>query len=332
MFLLPNELIEYGVTSSVDEKGCIVSLQKDGIVIDNKCLGAVIMSWNAYKKADAQSVVVADDSKKALFTIPRVKVEEVEKTLSFEGEDLKVQAWRVSTFTQNRIFMASPETILSFLALDCVGVSNMQEVATAVENAIPSNSYKQLDASNYDTPGKIALIVANPSLPQKLRDLSGLLLGLLNTDGDMDDKIAAFQLIPSVTFAAAANFYQSANTHVVNVSTKSFVKLQKLVDLDDKDPVIMTKVVINDDFWNTFSSDISNFMVYKFTDGLALKKKGNKAKMPMQTMRFETMEASHLKAIYGTICKENTTKQPPAENVTMVEKDENDELYNDIYE
>jgi hypothetical protein len=322
LYLLPKEL-EDNVSPDYSETGELVAITKGELKVEGTAMKAVVMSWNAYKKNDAWMAYIGTDDK-VICTIPRVRVVEVEASVGVKGKKEQVKAWRVTLLTSSSLMYASPDTIQGFLKMECVEPEEFVRVAQSVERAVVSGGFKQIKAVDYSDIIKLATMCVDTSLYKEARDLSGLIMGLVQKNASMDDKIKAFTATPSVAFATACKFFQVQSATLTNLTTKSEVKAVSLKSMDDDDNVLMGRVTINVDYWNKLT-DYDSIMVYKEAGNIAIKKKG---KQQTTAQRFGTEKAGYLKAIHKAICDANTqvtTKKPEA-----IEKEDealDDELF-----
>jgi hypothetical protein len=322
LYLVPKEL-EDNIIAGYNEAGELVTIKKGDAVIEGAAMKAVVMSWNAYKKNDAWMAYVGDDNK-LIFTIPRVRVVEVDATVGIKGKKEQVKAWRVTLLASSSLLYASPATIKGFYELGCVAPEDFVRVSKSVEDAVVSGGYKQIEAADYSDIVKLAAICLDTSLFKDARDLAGLIMGLHQKTANMEDKIKAFIVSPSAAFATACKFFQVQSATLTNLTTRSDVKAVSLKSLSDDDDVLMGRVVIGTDYWNKLT-DFDSIMVYKEAGNIAIKKKG---KSQTTAQRFDTEKAVHIKSIHKAICDYNT-RVPPAQSAVAKKPDEamDDDLF-----
>lgn len=304
LFLLPKEMDE-NVTPTYSDSGELIGITKDGVSLGPTYMKTVVMSWNSYKKNDAWMAYIGEDNK-VVCSFPRVRAVEVEVVVGIKGKKTQIKAWRTTVLASSSVHYAFPTTIMGFLELNCVGPEDFVRVAMSVESAVVAGGFVQIDAAAYGDIEELAAKCVDTTLFKEARDLSGLIMGLVQKNASVDDKISAFMKTPSVAFATACKFFQVQAATLTNLTTKSDVMAVSLKDLDDDDNVLMGRVTINVDYWNKLT-DFDSFTVYKEAGNLAIKKKG---KQQSTAQKFDVMKAGYVKAIHKAICDTNTKVIP----------------------
>lgn len=314
--LAPKEWLAEGYTITYDKNCFIEALTKDGVVITGSSILSIANSWNGYQKYDAQMVIFNED-KKVIGCIPRAMHKEDVMEINVKGTKKEVKKWVTIFRKEYKTYYTDPEVLMGFLKLEMVGLKNMLEVTLAVEDAVVKGGYVQLDPGEFTNEG-IASIASDSSIFSSNRNLAAILLGFALEGKDLNTKVEAFIKTPSVSLAHAAGFCQLQAQQIVNVTTQSVVEKVNLVSLADDALVLMNKVGISQNYWDSFDN-IEKVECYVATDSLAVKKKGKKQTSPM---RFESMEAGPLIKIHKAICASNTNLKVQAKPLNVAKEDE----------
>jgi hypothetical protein len=233
--------------------------------------------------------------------------EEENTKMKVKGEETEVKGFTAYFDNTFHKHSAPEKVILEFLSLGCVTVDHFSSVGQEVDRAYKSEL--ALDVNSFDDSEKLALIFADTTAGEAKRALAEVLLGCTYINSTLEEKIDIFGRYPTVNLAATLGLNQTCEARLQNVRSSEEVKTVFLKDLKDGDLVVMSKVNINQNFWDKLT-DYSSVAVYKSQPSLAVIRKTKKGGSTHE-QAFPTMKAELVSKIVKAIVAANEASNKP---------------------